>query len=732
MWLINVRNMALKEVVNPEEYRYAILSHRWLRDMNDEVSFQDMADLQAARRKPGFSKIQMTCRKADEKGLDYAWVDTCCIDKTSSASLQEAVNSMFRWYKVSSYCFAYLHDVETETSGSEEAEDRTPGAVNDVSESEWFTRGWTLQELIAPEVVEFYDRAWRFRGDKSLLRQKIADRTGIDVAVLEDDELLPTIPLGRRMSWASERETTRVEDRAYCLLGIFDVNMSIIYGEGANSFFRLQEEIVKKSNDLSLFAWTSQLGAQRDQRAPMHRQQEFRGILARSPAEFVNCRNIRTATEQIAPMREFAMTNNGCLRIETYLARAPNSDGVFALDCTDGTFNKENRERRLGIYLMKTKHGYVRCQTSKICSTYRQNFWAGPLEIAYIRKDLTPSESDRLRAEMPGSIIFHFHLPNSYRVQQFSALPAGRWDADGKYFNTDNDKNFTGYVQFHIRPRYWRFVIVCGLIDLSTNDPEVAGPRMHGHGSHGGTVLWATIFTDEDPVAVSQLATIDKMRKDGDEQGGVARLCGKVLTWHLDKQGRLPLKAMLEQKKLASDDDGEVTYWLAVRPDFRDGIPIFSVNVFIQDMNRLAGEAEQAEMDEEEYDSMTGYAPRQEAPDPPRAAADYAHDNPGYTYPSPGSGYAEPRPPPFRGNYRAPEAPQHFGNPFGGPSYPRPPPPHFAGGYRAPGPNPDMGFPTAPPAFGPAFGPVFGPPPAAPYGNPFAGGNGYGNTGPWR
>lgn len=717
MWLINARTMVLEEVVNPEEHRYAILSHRWLKDAKDEVTFRDMADLRRARRKPGFAKIHMTCRKALDKGVGYAWVDTCCIDRESSAALSEAVNAMFTWYKLSSFCLAYLHDLERDTD-SPRGKRRDSDPVKDISESVWFTRGWTLQELIAPEVVEFYDRGWCFRGDKSLLRQKISERTGIDVTVLEDSDLLSTIPVGRRMSWAAERETARVEDVAYCLLGIFGVNMSILYGEGSNAFFRLQEEIVKKSNDLSLFAWAAQIGIQNDKRAPVHRQQELRGLLARSPSEFLNCRSIKTVEDQIAPMREFAIVNNGCLRFETRLAWAPSDDGVFALDCTDGTANKEKQDKRLGIYVMRTKQGFVRSQASKIFSTFDKMIWAGPPQTLYVRKDLTLKESDQLRVQMPSSIVFHFHLPNSCKANKFSARPSSLWDANGKHFVTGDDKNFTGCVQFHIRPRYWRFVIVCGLLDPSAGDPEVVGPQIYGY---GGTLPWVAIFTDQDPMAVNQLSVIEKVRKNGDEDS-LMRLRKQVLEWHLDEKGRLPQKAMLDKKKFASDDDGEITYWLAVRPDFKDGIPVFNVNIFIQELNRLAGEAEGDDTDDG-YDEVSSFIPRQ-APDPPSAAADYAPDSPNYTYPSPDSAYTNARPPPFGGGYR-PQEPQY--RPAFGGAYPQP---FGVGGYRGPGPAPGMGYPPEPPTFGPGFGP---PPAPATYGNPFAGGNGftYGNGGAW-
>lgn len=391
MWLINARTLALEEVVNPEEHRYAILSHRWGRD---EVSFQDMADLSTARHQAGFHKIQMTCRKALEKGIPYAWVDTCCIDKASSAALSEAINSMFRWYKLLSLCFAHLFDLKRESvalNGEDEDDgQREERLVEDMADCQWFTRGWTLQELIALRKVEFYDSGWQFRGDKELLRQDIARNTGIDVRVLLCSQLLPTIAVDQRMSWASGRETTRVEDRAYCPLGLFDINMTMIYGEGSKAFLRLQEEIAKQSNDLSLFAWTPHPD-RNGHPGRMYERQEYRGILARSLSEFSNCHNLVMCQNQMAPMKEFVMSNNGCLRIETpptWLAHNPDIF-LFSLDCSDGTTDIDGRENRLGIYLKRKDTGYVRRCFSERFSTFDLMLWSDAPETVYIRKYLT-------------------------------------------------------------------------------------------------------------------------------------------------------------------------------------------------------------------------------------------------------------------------------------------------------------------------------------------------------
>ena len=178
-------------------------------------------------------------------------VDSCCIDKASTAELSEAINSMFRWYKKSKVCYAYLAEVPDDAL--DDPEDQSSFA-----NARWFTRGWTLQELVGPRALVFYSRNWQSLGTKQELNDLLSSITRIDWDFLAGDfsfgEILaPSI--AQIMSWAAERKTTRIEDRAYCLLGFFDISMPLLYGEGRKAFFRLQEELLKCSNDPSLFAW---------------------------------------------------------------------------------------------------------------------------------------------------------------------------------------------------------------------------------------------------------------------------------------------------------------------------------------------------------------------------------------------------------------------------------------------------------------------------------------------
>jgi hypothetical protein len=236
---------------------YAILSHTWGRD-EDEVTFENWND-GIAKSKAGYAKIHFCCEQAAKDNLGYFWIDTLCIDKTSSAELSEAINSMYTWYQGANVCYAYLGDVSSRKS---------------FSDSRWFTRGWTLQELVAPEKVMFFDCNWKLLGSRVDLCEDISECTQIPRTILTGSRHPDHFSIAQRMSWAARRQTKRVEDRAYSMLGILQIQMSLLYGEGLNAFIRLQEEIMKSSEDTSLFAWRST-----DNRG---------GCLATSPDAFID------------------------------------------------------------------------------------------------------------------------------------------------------------------------------------------------------------------------------------------------------------------------------------------------------------------------------------------------------------------------------------------------------------------------------------------------------------
>ncbi|TFK80838.1 HET-domain-containing protein, partial [Polyporus arcularius HHB13444] len=231
-------------VSDPAILRFAIVSHVWSIDGEQALNPELPVDSVLQRASP---KIRDSCAYALANGFDFLWIDSCCIDKASSAELSEAINSMYSWYSLSTVCYAFLHDVDPNEDS------RLPQST--FRRSRWHTRGWTLQELIAPRVVIFVSEGWRSLGTKSELADVIEEVTGVDRGVLTHTNPLSSVTVARRMSWAAGRVTTRKEDEAYSLMGVFGVNMPAIYGEGALAFGRLQEEILKQVPDQTIFVW---------------------------------------------------------------------------------------------------------------------------------------------------------------------------------------------------------------------------------------------------------------------------------------------------------------------------------------------------------------------------------------------------------------------------------------------------------------------------------------------
>ncbi|KAK4166239.1 HET-R [Cladorrhinum sp. PSN259] len=221
---------------------YAILSHTWKE--GEEVLFKDLED-GAAKNKAGYAKLQFCGDQAKRDELEYFWIDTCCIDKSSAAELQNALNSMFRWYSGAARCYVYLSDVSTCSPDDKSTWEAAFQA------SRWFTRGWTLQELIAPTMVEFFSAEGKHLGDKKSLEQQIHNITGIPFRALQGG-ILSDFDIEERMAWAKKRNTTHEEDKAYSLFGIFDVHMPLLYGEGAvGAFARLRKKIAKDYHRLA-------------------------------------------------------------------------------------------------------------------------------------------------------------------------------------------------------------------------------------------------------------------------------------------------------------------------------------------------------------------------------------------------------------------------------------------------------------------------------------------------
>ncbi|KAF6811506.1 HET domain-containing protein [Colletotrichum sojae] len=408
---------------------YAILSHRW---EDGEATYQEVGNERAMSQKPGWAKIRKTCSIARDRGFSYVWVDTCCINKQDFSELTEAINSMFKWYADA-------------------------------------TRGWTLQELIAPNRVEFFDGAWNAVGTREELADAILHRTDIDVSILRERsyvtgmgvrEHLDDFPVGVRMSWAAGRVTTRVEDRTYSLMGLFNVNMPLLYGEGDRAFVRLQEEIIKESNDMTLFAWTSDIGS--------IQYKGTRGILASSPDNFeppAYSTLVFTRRPELNP--EFMATNKGVkISAETYRDSGslrdlldPEFYHILPLGCR---WSRRAPGSELGILLHDRGDGiWLRAEVDVLLEVPPGG--ARTLGTLFIRKygDLS-RESLLMRSSPPNEI----HFITSPEVQLWEAVPKERWSVQDARFLTAGLGSFTGFIKArgrsHVGGPMVPFVIFCG------------------------------------------------------------------------------------------------------------------------------------------------------------------------------------------------------------------------------------------------------------------------------
>lgn len=285
---------------------YAILSHTWI-SPQDEITYQDFKtrkgdDENGVFKRKGWAKLKRYCDRAAKDGWAWAWMDTCCIDKTSTADTQEAIHAMFRWYQDAGICYVYLEDVDVHRAlghrgrgnddDRDEQEKKNPMGVFDhgldlgpldldeivgrgniadpnsfahkalrhsVVDAKWFTRGWTLQELLAPHYLVFLDQDWRRIGTRENWAAEIMEASGIEARYLTsfDPTEFTSCSIAMRLSWASRRETTLEEDEAYSLLGLFGISLPLLYGEGRwRAFNRLQRELITYYSDDSIFAWT--------------------------------------------------------------------------------------------------------------------------------------------------------------------------------------------------------------------------------------------------------------------------------------------------------------------------------------------------------------------------------------------------------------------------------------------------------------------------------------------
>jgi hypothetical protein len=431
MRLINTTTSAAEFVsVAAGAKEYAILSHTW---GSEELSFQELLAIEQdathqSATKAGYLKVRGACGKARAAGFGYVWIDTCCIDKTSSAELSEAINSMYRWYKEARVCFVYLEDVEASR------EITNPG----LEHCRWFTRGWCLQELIAPEVVEFCDKRWTTIGSKANMADQIARITHIRSEILLDRSLMDSVPVAQRMSWAAGRKTERKEDEAYCLLGIFGITMPMLYGEGSQAFRRLQEQIIAKSNDMSILVPGPSLQGNQSAR--------FQGLFADSPNDFSNCGSITYTSGHTVYNAAFTPTNRGLLfrHLELDVQRR---DAMYSLRLNCKFGNGED----LRIHLRKVGPALY-AKTANLPSKPDRYPPAIRLEEAYILADISDSVHERLERCLEHVIQVQSNTHDlTEALQVVERLPqSNRWDPSGMQFLTQGASPFTGVCKLFL------------------------------------------------------------------------------------------------------------------------------------------------------------------------------------------------------------------------------------------------------------------------------------------
>ncbi|PVH97878.1 HET-domain-containing protein [Periconia macrospinosa] len=427
MRLLHVRTRELKEFFGASIPPYAILSHVW---GAEEVTFNDLLT-QDHKSKHGYAKINGCCQEAANQGIVWVWVDTCCIDKSSSAELSEAINSMFNWYQNSKICFVYLEDVPALEN---------PFMSNSAfCNSRWWTRGWTLQELLAPRHVVFFNNEWDrvfedFTGgvgrdlERSIIfaaeRQAekaddpaskqdfiqkiryvlISGITGIPVSVLNRTTELSEIAAACKFSWAAERNTTRVEDAAYCLLGLLGVNMPLLYGEGDKAFVRLQQAVISASDDISMLSWGCGLPWESIEKLG------YESVLTRSPRAFKDYPRENLYPTRRTPRMHATVTGHG-LHVELPLVRVDVPNKIWLGIVDEYVEGHNGNAGGIAIALRQktasdsnTLERVRGCPPIRIRSSYPlKHFFRGyTRKMVYLQDNSLASNSDRSMSTEPG------------------------------------------------------------------------------------------------------------------------------------------------------------------------------------------------------------------------------------------------------------------------------------------------------------------------------------------
>ncbi|POS80048.1 hypothetical protein DHEL01_v201566 [Diaporthe helianthi] len=418
---------------------YAILSHTWA---DNEISLQDMqgsSTKHTPRKSRSLKKCTDAARLAASHGYRWIWIDTCCIDKTSSAELSEAINSMYKWYENASVCYVFLEDYPMDKQEANERLEELPETWT-LHESRWATRGWTLQELVAPKVVRLYTKDWHYMGEKHdpSVCNALMRATGIETGVLSGHVAVAEISVANRMKWASKRLTTRPEDLAYCLMGLFGVNMPLLYGEGGSrAFIRLQEQILKETDDESIFAW--ELQPRDEDEAAQHNDEGMHGLLATSPSCFQNIRSIYLMPWgfQSPSSVPWSMTNRG-LHVQLYIRPehgATEEQYLAFLDCfqdhreSDANQDIEFQAYNPAIHLRRLWGDQYTRIRARICESLGERArHGGHHETFFVKQNPSPALPNLgIRGQQRFGRIAY-----TWRLQE--VFPSESWNSDAGMF----------------------------------------------------------------------------------------------------------------------------------------------------------------------------------------------------------------------------------------------------------------------------------------------------------
>ncbi|KAF5512349.1 Vegetative incompatibility protein HET-E-1 [Colletotrichum aenigma] len=435
MRLINVNTRALEEF-HTKPPRYAILSHTWAAD-GEELLYDHMIKGQTIRDCIGKTKLDGCCKQAKDDNLEHVWIDTCCINRANATELGEAINSMFRWYQGSTTCYAYLADVN---EGDRNFHDSFRA-------SRWFQRGWTLQELLAPNNVVFYDRSWQLLGSKNRLAGIVEEVTGIPRPYLLGYVGLQSASVAQRMAWAAKRTTTKEEDIAYCLFGIFNVTIPMIYGEGNQAFTRLQEEIMKRTSDDSILAWglATDLAPVEGSNGGVKR---FGSVLATNPAAFLHSGTIVSRGNL-----DVSGIRGGFLHAKLGLHVDADGQTFGLLNCHP----KDSDHKAVGIPLCRVNPGedsdeYLRPQDSKaslLSTSITQASRASPRSVRIFESLQFADEAafDRRHG-------FSIETPSSGELLLLDVHPQERWEKRSSFILAGADFSRNMIQQTWLKLRY--------------------------------------------------------------------------------------------------------------------------------------------------------------------------------------------------------------------------------------------------------------------------------------